>query len=159
MFRTAASVILHRDLKDGDLQMASDDTDKRPLGEIVQRLILRRLDKIERRRALLRRLACCFGFTLSSRSVVAPQSDGDLGESMHSPLERLDDRQALVIGKLSMTPSNEPIISIILAKEGAYACSMLVRRSHQAGHTDDARYRHCWYKPSTPKSTSPVPWC
>lgn len=98
MFRTATSVILHRELTTG-LQTASDDTDERPLSEITGLLILRRLQKLDALRVQLRRSFLCFGYVLSSKALVYADTDAAVGSTLHTSVTRLDGDQALLMGK------------------------------------------------------------
>lgn len=98
MFRTATSVILHRELT-AELRTASDDTDERPLPEITGLLILRRLQKLDALRAQLRRSFLCFGQALSSKALVYADTGTAAGSILHMTAPRLDGDQALLMGK------------------------------------------------------------
>lgn len=98
MFRTATSIILHRKLTK-DLHTASDDTDKRPLREIIRFLILRRLQKLDALRAQLRRPFQCCGHASSSKARVYADTVDVAGGSVHTSASRLAGDQALLMGK------------------------------------------------------------
>lgn len=98
MFRTATSVILHRELT-ADLQTTSDDTDQRPLREITDLLIMRRLQKLEALRAQLRHSFCGLGAASSGKALVYADTTSGPGSTLQTPVTRLNGHQALVIGK------------------------------------------------------------
>jgi hypothetical protein len=114
MFRTFVGAVLRtgRDKKKGkkgkrasvvEEEGASYDGDGRPLEEVLEAVITRRLRKLEGLRAYLRNHMKAFRLSGGTRSAFYVASSTDTASTLRSPVTRLNTQQSFLVGRSTLT--------------------------------------------------------
>jgi hypothetical protein len=141
---------------------ASYDGDGRPLEEVLEAIITRRLRKLEGLRAYLRNHMKAFRLSGGSRGAFYVASTTDTASTLRSPVTRLSMQQSFLVGR---PHSNSLIDASFQSRNGsadAYFCviewgshlksvRLCVRRYNSCVHTAGAGYPDGWPQSHAPR--------
>lgn len=101
MFQTFISVVLQK--RKPLTSQGSYKDDGRPLNEVIDAIITRRLRKLEGLRAYLRRFLVSYGAQTNASTAFYVASTESPSDTLRSPVTRLSTQQSFLIGKLTWT--------------------------------------------------------